>query len=203
MKKFNNKEATLDKLYFTNNIVETIHSKINYFLPSFDSTEYDFINSLNNFLENNYINNSTIIRKDFKSPSLLYLMEKEDINKKFKWLDNSVFKNYLERYINNKLNNSERVNVEELIKYIENDFNILIKENNNINKNNLLKNILSESMNIDMEYNEIIMNKNSIGEIVNNLEDINLNEDNVIINEINSISNNEKKIQLKKKIMMI
>ena len=57
----NNKEA-LNKLYFTNNIVESIYAKINYFLPRHIATEFDFITCINNVFINNYINNSNIIR---------------------------------------------------------------------------------------------------------------------------------------------
>ena len=113
--KFKNNNDAINKLYFTNNIVESIHAKINYFLPRHIETEFDFITCLNNVLLNNYINNSSIIRKDYKSRSLLYLIEKEEINNNFKWLDNSVFKSYLEAYLKEKLNNSERDNMDQLI----------------------------------------------------------------------------------------
>ena len=66
------------------------------------------------------------------------MIEKEEINNKFKWLENTVFKKYLELYLNGYLNGSEKNNFEELIKYLENDANILKDENNSIKENKLL-----------------------------------------------------------------
>ena len=50
MDKFYNKENILNKIYLTNNILESIHSKINTFLPKHKTNTYNFINSIKNII---------------------------------------------------------------------------------------------------------------------------------------------------------
>ena len=82
-KYIDNKNA-LEKLYLTNNITESIHAKLNYFLPRHITNQFNFINSLKNILINDAFKNSDIVRKDYKIKSLLLLIDKENLNKNFK-----------------------------------------------------------------------------------------------------------------------
>ena len=50
------------KIYLTNNIVETIHGKLNYYLPKHITNPFNFINSINNVLLNDTSDNKTIKR---------------------------------------------------------------------------------------------------------------------------------------------
>ena len=34
----------MEKLYLTNNIIESLHAKLNYFLPSNVTNQYNFVN---------------------------------------------------------------------------------------------------------------------------------------------------------------
>ena len=55
-KYYNNKKA-MEKLYLTNNIIESLHAKLNYFLPIYVTNQYNFVNSMNNILINDSITN--------------------------------------------------------------------------------------------------------------------------------------------------
>ena len=161
----------------------------------------NFINALNNVLICNHINNSNIIRKDFKSRSLIYLIEKESINKKFQWLDNSVFKQYLKNYINNELKDKEKDENENLIKYIEEDENIL---NNEDNKNEPVidNESSSNSMEIDSKNSENNYFNDSFEELIEDINVMNIKEEgndslkteNKIFSDKSEIENNEIKI---------
>ena len=43
---------------------------------------------------NDIIKDNETIRHDYKSKSILLLIDKENVNKKFKWFDNDTFENY-------------------------------------------------------------------------------------------------------------
>ena len=205
IKKFSSNNEALNKIYFTNNIAESIHSKINYFLPRHISTEYNFINTLNNVLISNHINNSNIIRKDFKSRSLINLIKNESINQKFQWLDNSLFKQYLTNYINNELKDNEKDENENLIKYIEEDENIL---NNEDNKDELIIEYDSSSndMDIDSKISENDSFNNVLEELIEEINVINIKEenndglkkDNEMFSVKSEVENNEIKFNSKK-----
>ena len=69
-KKYINNKLALEKWYLTNNITELIHSKIIIFTRHIIN-QYNFIISLKRILIHNDFKNSDIIRKDFKTKSLL------------------------------------------------------------------------------------------------------------------------------------
>jgi len=66
--------------------VESIHGKINYFLPKKITNQNSFIKSIKNIFINDFINNSSIIRYDYKTKGMILLIEKENINNEFKWI---------------------------------------------------------------------------------------------------------------------
>ena len=127
-KYIDNKNA-LEKLYLTNNITESIHAKLNYFLPRHITNQFNFINSLKNILINNAFKNSDIVRKDYKTKSLLLLIDKENLNENFKWIDYNTFKIYLKKIVNNNNENLDNDESENLIKLIENEIE-------DVNRNN-------------------------------------------------------------------
>ena len=53
--KYKNDNLALNKIYLTNNIVESIHGKLNYYLPKHIANNQNFINSLNNIFINDTI----------------------------------------------------------------------------------------------------------------------------------------------------
>jgi hypothetical protein len=56
----------LQKLYTSNNICESINSKLKYYLPKRTTNNYDFVKSIWKVLLNDKILKNNIIRKDYK-----------------------------------------------------------------------------------------------------------------------------------------
>jgi hypothetical protein len=51
-----------------------LHSKINYYLPKYKTSILDFTNIMQNIFINDMINNEEIIRYDYKTRALQYLI---------------------------------------------------------------------------------------------------------------------------------
>ena len=57
-------------------------------MPKKPTNNYNFVNSLSNVLCNQLIdNNNHIYRKDYKTKSLLKLIEEKDFNNKLEWVN--------------------------------------------------------------------------------------------------------------------
>ena len=82
IKKYSNEKKYMNKIYITNNIVESIHGKINYYLPKHITNVFNFLNCINKIFLNDTIDNNTIIRHDYITKSLLLLIDKENLNNK-------------------------------------------------------------------------------------------------------------------------
>lgn len=89
-----------EKLYKSNNICESINSKLNYYLPKRATNNNYFLKSLGKVLLNNKIFNNNIIRKDYKTKILNKLIEDEDFNNNLKWVDYKDFIKYVNLIIN-------------------------------------------------------------------------------------------------------
>ena len=57
----------MNKIYFTNNIVENINSKINYYLLKKITNNVDFVNSISKIIINSKFNKNEVIRKEYYS----------------------------------------------------------------------------------------------------------------------------------------
>ena len=167
-------------IYLTNNIVESINSKLSYYLSKRITNKYNFIKSINNILINDAIdNNNKNKRYDFKTQSQLLLIEKEGINKKFKWINFAQFKYYLNLIV--KDNHIENIEGEydKLFKLIGED--ILDSDDEKIDDFNNEININTESEN-SMEVEESENNNLETDEaeklelFVNNFEELKINE---------------------------
>ena len=71
-------------------------------MPKHITNVQNFINSLNNIFINDTINNNTTIRHDYVTKSMILLIEKEKLNKKFKWIQYETFKLYLNMSLKNE-----------------------------------------------------------------------------------------------------
>ena len=71
----------VEKLYTTNNICESLNSKINFYLPKKTINNKAFIESLTKVLLNSATTKAETIRKDFVTKSLLNLIRDLDLNK--------------------------------------------------------------------------------------------------------------------------
>ena len=91
-------------LYITRNICELVHYKTNFFLPKIITNQFNFINAMTNIFINDTINNDKIKRSDFITKSLFLLIEKENLNYLFKWIEYVEFKFYLKKNIKKENN---------------------------------------------------------------------------------------------------
>ena len=71
---------SINKLFFTNNICENIHSKIAKFIPKGNVTKNNFQETIKYILNSYELNNKEIIRKDYITRTLIILIEKLKIN---------------------------------------------------------------------------------------------------------------------------
>ena len=74
----------MKKLYFTNNVAESIHKKLDYYLPKRKIIPFDFIESVRNCFINFDIKNTEIERYDIKTKTIISIINGEKLNEKFK-----------------------------------------------------------------------------------------------------------------------
>ena len=192
-KYFNNKKA-LDKLYVTNNIIESLHSKLNYYLPRHVANQYNFINVIKNILINDSIINTSIIRKDIKTKTLLYIIDKEKLNTNFKWIEEKTFKLYLKKIINDNFDYDNEDESNKLIALIEEEEENVINEKKE-NDYELLKNNNKNSLNDKPKDSEMIIE----GDYKNEEQSFdieNINNDSNIIDEVDNSNNCDELIKL-------
>ena len=70
----------MGKIYITNNIVESINSKINFYLPKKVTSNIDFVKTLINLIVNSKFNNNEGKRKDFITRSIIVIINKFNLN---------------------------------------------------------------------------------------------------------------------------
>jgi hypothetical protein len=70
----------MGKIYITNNIVESINSKINFYLPKKVTSNIDFVKSLTNLIVKSKFNNNEGKRKDFITRSIIVIINKFNLN---------------------------------------------------------------------------------------------------------------------------
>ena len=95
-----------------------LNQKLNYYLPTPATNNYEFVKSIGKVLLNDKILKDNIIRKDYKTKSLLKLIDDKDFNDNLEWINFNDFK----KYINLIINDEENINLKDEAK-----FNILIK----------------------------------------------------------------------------
>lgn len=76
----------MNKIYFTNNIVENINSKINYYLPKKITNNVDFVNSISKIIINSKFNKNEVIRKDYITRSIISIIKKFKLNETPRWI---------------------------------------------------------------------------------------------------------------------
>ena len=136
IKKYKTNKKIFEKLYLTNNIVESLHGKINYYLPKHTTNRINFINTLKNIFINDTCNNNTIIRHDYKTKAMILLIEKENINNEFKWISFDIFKKYLNSILNNK--NINNLNEEYKKLFDSNVYSFSNSDNEDKGNNNII-----------------------------------------------------------------
>ena len=109
--KSNNENKYLDHLYTTNNICETINSKLDYFLPKRATNNLSFLDSISKVIINDEFRSDSIVRKDYKSKSLIYLIEDLKFNDNLNWIKYEMFEKYINIILKKENNN---INQEEI-----------------------------------------------------------------------------------------
>ena len=103
----NNNNKNFEKFYTTNNICESINSKLNFYLPKKVTTVDNFIKSLSKFINNEDFKEKKYKRNDYNTKSLILMINELNLN-----------------------SNLHRISYDEFIKYQK----ICINENNSFNK---------------------------------------------------------------------
>ena len=159
---------SIEKLYLTNNICESINSKINFYLPKRVTSNYDFVNTLSKVFINNTFDNKTIKRHDYITRTLIKIIQDEKLNYKLNWITFDQFKSKEKYIISGREVNLEEEGIEKLIELL-NDFN-LEGENEENNKNDFSSK--SEENN----------NKDNIEDVDNALANQDINKTNIQLN---------------------
>ena len=146
----NNKTANIENImnhfYITNNIAESFHAKLNYYIPKRKITGNDFLVALQSILNFNEIKNNKIIRKDFVTRTLIKIaLSISDSN--FNWITYDYFKN-------------------EELKIICKDINLY--------DYNVADNILKSVNDLEEESNKEEINTEAFNDISNYNNDINI-----------------------------
>ena len=160
----------MDKIYFTNNICETIHSKINYYLPKKSTNIKDFILCLTKiFINCNNIENN-LIKHDYISRTLLILIKKYDLNKNPKWITFNEYITENKKLTKKFVDENHHTDIRELINLInninlgKNDDEII---DNNSESDKSKDNSLSEDYDINMNIKSNNSNENSYESMIN------------------------------------
>ena len=82
----------IQHFYDTNNIEESLHNKLNIYIPNKKVNNHNFIISLKNAISNYETPKEKITRHDYVTKSLIYCSKTIKKNQ-YKWLDYQTFKN--------------------------------------------------------------------------------------------------------------
>ena len=86
----------MEKLYTTNNIVKSLNSRINFYLPKGITSKINFVNSISKFIINEeYIknNNNKVNRHDYITKTFLKIVNSKLYYPDIKWI---TYKEFLE-----------------------------------------------------------------------------------------------------------
>jgi len=109
----------MKRFYFTNNVAESIHQKLDYYLPKRKTTPLDFIESVRNCFINFDIKNTEMERFDIKTRTIISIINGEKLNEKFKWISLDDYKRYLKNIINENKGLSNEIEVNKYITLVE------------------------------------------------------------------------------------
>ena len=154
------KLKSLDMVYLTNNICESIHAKISKFLPKGPVTKLAFRETKNSIINDYSYKIHKCIRRDYITRTLIVLVEKYDLNKNPKFLEFDTLKYEIENTISILTGNINIDIIEEIfngldIINLDDDSDNL--ENNNINDSFQLEEFISneEENNQDFDLSDI------------------------------------------------
>ena len=122
-----NSNIFLDKFYTTNNICESLYSKLSFYLPKKPTNNFNFVESVSNMVCNEILNkDKKLYRKHFKTKCLIKIINDTDYNNNLSWISYDIIKNNLKTIINENFENQSENDIEKIINYI-------IEEDENVN----------------------------------------------------------------------
>ena len=139
---YKNNNIALEKFYVTNNIIESLHSKLNYYSSKSKSNKYNFISCMEKIFNNDFVKHDNYKRYDYITRSLILLISKEFNNEKYKWIKYDTFKYYLKMVLNE---NNIPDNIDNYIILIEIESENY-KNNNDIDNNHFIDNFESNNV---------------------------------------------------------
>ena len=198
----NNNNKYLEKLYTTNNICESINSKLNYYLPKKVITVDNFIESISKFIINEDFKEKKYKRNDYITKSLILMINELNLNSNLHWISYDEFIKYQKICINENNYDRDNNSINKIIEYINNSIdsfeaNSKESDSNDKNKNEIFmefsKKSLSDledenkSINID-EYNDRTK-ENVNNNLVELFEELKIKEENLDIIEESDLNN--------------
>ena len=141
----------MNRLYFTNNICESIHSKIANHISNNSVTKKNCKDTIIYILNHYALKYNECKRKDYITRTLIIIIEKYKLNEKPIFISYDIFEKELKYTISFMTGNIEINSVNEIINSI-----IYLEKDENKNEDNNYKNIItsendSENENIDNE----------------------------------------------------
>ena len=115
----------INHIFLTNNISESLHSKINYYIPRSKMTSFVFINAIKNILFKNELKTNIIKRRDYISKTLIKFAKDITDSKHFKWITHENFIKEQKKIIKDE---NENLNINVIEDIIVNINNIECKE---------------------------------------------------------------------------
>lgn len=161
----NNLKETLSHFFATNNVAESLHSKMNQYLPNNKNSNTNFIISIRNIISNYELKKENIIRKVYVTRTLIEY-SKTLMNNNFTWLTYNTFKNLEKNLIKNSNKTINDDDINEIIYKLDN-VNFVDNHCNATNKNSDNNDKKEEEIsndNLSIISNEILSENNSENE---------------------------------------
>ena len=130
-------------------LLKVINAKLNYYLTKGVTTNTNFINSITKFLINDTYeeNNKNIIKRhNYITKTFLKILDSDYFKEGLKWIKYADFVDFEKQVIKECYPNDNNINIDELIKYIDNFYD---NEINNLNT--ILPNYINSNNNSDNE----------------------------------------------------
>ena len=151
-------------------------------MPKKVTDNYIFVSALEKVIGNDLLDdNVKIFRKDYKTRTILKLIDKMDLNNNLKWIEYKIIKFYMRQIINETNEKMEDKDIDNLIKYIT-------EENENLNLTEV--NDAENNKNNDELNSENSINEKEIEQIDNSKEQISEDSEKEESDDINIINNN-------------
>lgn len=180
---------SLNKLFLTNNICESMHGKISMHLPNKNISKNNFRDTINYIFNCYEYKKKEFVRRDYISRTLIILILKYNINDKPFFVNYNIFGEELNNTISIMTRKAKLNVVNEIKRTLE-----YIEENNDNNKNIDISELASLNSNSDDndDINESFMDEfENNSDYLLNFEIFNVNQNNSEDEENKSISNED------------